>query len=226
MSNASPFGSRENGSAIWCRIAGGKIVRSATDTTPGAVRVEKKKDGQGTGEFRWELHDEFVLGRIISLRVNEQTFHGEVLRQLVIGMDYKGQRVNLTLKEGDRYWRAFMLRLPNIDLSSTLTFLPYDFEPREGGRRIGLNIEQNGAKVLPKWTKENPGELPQMVYVKFKGKDRPDFTDQDEWLNKNVLLPAGVKLAEMVNAAPVTNDPAASYTGPAPVGEGDDDLPF
>ena len=208
--------------AIWCRIAAGKIVRSATEDTPGAVKVEKKKNGQGTGEFRWELHDDQVTGKIVGLRVQEQEFGGETTRQLIVCLSYVGERINVTLKEGDRYWRGFMYRLLNIKLNENITFSPYDFETKEGSRKIGLNIIQNEAKVPTAFTKENSGGMPDMQYVMYKGKERPDFSAQDKWLNDNILLPINAKLSELltVAAGPV----AAGQAMPEP--EEEDDLPF
>lgn len=230
MSTDSPFASREGGNATWCRIAGGKVVRTATDSTPGAVKVEKKKEGQGTGEFRWELHDDTVRGRIIGLRIQEQTFGGEVMRQLVVTLSYVGHRVNVTLKEGDRYWRAFMLRLPNVDLLREVSLCPFDFKDKETQKPIiGMNIMQDEVKILPVFTKDNPGDMPPMVTVFYKGKDRADFSAQDEWLNKHILLPVNAKLAELVTTTSgTTNDPAALYDAKAPASIGDDDdgLPF
>lgn len=224
MSNASsPFGNRQGSGAIWCRIAGGKIIRSADENTPGAVRVEIMRDHQPTGQHRWELHDETVTGRIIKLNNHEQTFHGEVVRSLIVTLAFGSAVVKLSLKEGDRYWRAFMMRLPNVDVLKPVTIAPYDFEPQDGGRRIGLNIMQDDAKVQPVWTRDNPGQLPQMERVMYKGKERPDFTAQDEWLNQNVLLPVNAKLATIVAQAP-----AAMPAAPAPSAQvdEDDDLPW
>lgn len=224
MSNASsPFGNRQGSGATWCRIAGGKIIRQAEEHTPGAVNVEIKEKGEPTGKFRWELHDDNVTGRITKLSVQSKEFHGEELRQLVVSLTYVGHNVNVTMKEGDRYWRAFMLRLPNVKLLDEVTFAPFDFESKEGNRIIGMNLLQHTEKVPPVWTKDNPGELPPMQRVVYKGKERADFTAQDEWLNQNVLLPVNAKLATIVVQAP-----AAVPAAPAPAAQvdEDDDLPW
>ncbi len=220
MSNASPFGNRQGAGAIWCRIAGGKIIRQADEHTPGAVKVEIKEKGEPTGKFRWELHDETLVGRITKLAVQSKEFHGEELRQLVVSLSYVGVNVNVTMNEGDRYWRAFMTRLPNVKLLDDVTFAPFDFTGRDGNRVIGMNILQHGEKVLPVWTKDNPGELPPMQYVTYKGKDRADFTAQDAWLNQNVLVPINAKLATIMQQTPPA--PVAA----APQSDETDDLPF
>ena len=224
MSNPSPFGNHGNSGAIWCRIARGKIVRQATEGTPGAVRIEKKnREGEPTGEIMWELHDDTVSGRITSLTVKEREFHGEVVRQLIITLAFMDLRICVVLKEGDRYWRYFMMRLPNINTLHDVTLAPYDFEPQDGGRRIGLNILQDGEKVQPVWTRDNPGELPHMDRVVYKGKERADFTKQDEWLVKNILTPTAEKLAALdLQRTAATGEPEPEAVG----GDDTDDLPF
>lgn len=218
MSSPSPFSDRQS-TGLWCRIAGGKVIRSAKEDTPGAVKVEKKNSqGQGTGEFRWELHNDEISGKIIRFERKEQTFNGEVSYNLVVALYHAASdtRVNVQLKEGDRYWRGLMTRLPNVDLSEAITLSPYDFKPEDDGRKIGLNVSQRGEKIQPAFTKDAPNGLPPMQRVMFKGKERADFTEQDDWLNKNVLLPVNAKLAALVNVA--------ATAAPVPVAD-DDDLP-
>lgn len=232
MNNSSPFSNNSNGGAIWCRVAGGKIVRTATETTPGAIRVEVMRDGAPTGEYRYELHDQAVSGRIVKLHNTEKVFHGETVRNLVATLDFQGVRVCVQFKEGDRYWRALCTRLPNVNLLEDVKIAPYDFEP-EGERRIGLVVWQGDKKVQPAFTRDNPGQLPPMQRVMYKGKERSDFTAQDQWINQHILLPIGTKLAAMPGAAavpaeaPARPEPVAARPQVAapPVGD-EDDLPF
>lgn len=220
---SSPFGNHQS-SGVWCRIAGGKVVRKAEETTPGAVKVEIKKNGQGTGEFRWELHDDNVNGRIISFERRSQQFAGEEVRTLIVRLMHRptGTQVNVQLSEGGRYWRAFMYRLGHVVLAEDVTIAPYDFIPDgEAKPRIGLNIQQGGSKVPAQFSRENTGGMPDAVKVMFKGKERLDFTAQDDWLNQNVLLPVNVKLTAITNADAST---AADVAAPEP--EELDDLPF
>lgn len=222
---SSPFGTRQS-SGVWCRIAGGKVVRNADERTPGAVKVEKMKNGQGTGEYRWELHDDTVEGKLLGFERKTQTFGNETLTTLVVKLvhQHSGTQVNVQLTEGGRYWRAFMYRLPNVDTTRDIVIAPYDFVPQgEAKSKIGLNVLQGNDKVLPRFTKDQPGDMPDAKTVTFQGKDRLDFFDQDEWLNKVVLLPINAKIAEIANAH-ATNE--AAVADMPPVNNDDDDLPF
>lgn len=233
----SPFTNRTGGNAIWCRIAGGKIIRKADETTPGAVKVEKKRNGQGTGEYRWELHDDGVTGTIIGFERRTETFNGEDNTTLIVTLKHEksGALVKVQLNQGQRYWRDFMYRLPNVDLRREIELRPYDFLPTgEEKQKIGLNVLHSGTKVDRAFSKENPGGVPPAVQVMYKGKERLDFTTQDQWLNDNVLIPANAKLAELLSIAgqSITNDPPGTYAKPVPAPAPadapmeDDDLPF
>lgn len=221
---SSPFGTRKS-TGVWCRIAGGKICRNAEETTPGAVKVEKQKNGQGTGEFRWELHDDTIEGRIVGFERKTQTFGNEESTTLIVRLFHSesGTMVNVQLTEGGRYWRAFMYRLPNVDTSRDVVIAPYDFIPQgETKPKIGLTIKQGADKVPSRFSREENGGMPEAVSVTFKGKDRLDFTRQDEWLNKVVLAPVSEKVAfasnEAASAEPVSTEKDSTSD--------DDDLPF
>ena len=220
--STSPFSNRKS-SGLWCRIAAGKIVRSATEETPGAVQVEKKRNGQGTGEYRWELHDDAVSGRIIRFEQKTDNWNGEDIQYLILGLHHKASDtiINIQFKEGDRYWRALMYRLTGIDLSKEITLAPYDFEPKEGGRRIGMNVLQDEEKIPASFTKDDPNGLPEMEWVTFKGKKRADFTKQDAWLNGNVLRPTADRLTALL----VTSMPIGEPSDSDDANE-EDDLPF
>lgn len=220
---SSPFGTRKS-TGVWCRVAGGKIVRSAEETTPGAVKVEKKKNGLPTGEFKWELHDDTVAGTIIGFERKIDQYNGEPANSLIMRLVHNesGTQVNVQLPEGNRYWRGVLYRLLNLDVTLPITIAPYEFTPDgESKPKIGLNILQKGEKVPAAFSKDNPQGMPDATRVTFKGKERLDFTAQDEWLLQHVLLPVNAKLAEVLNA---------QATAPAPAVPGNDeeldDLPF
>jgi hypothetical protein len=188
--------SDSTGSGIWCTISGGKVRRKATEDTPKAVKIEiMNKDGTPSGEHKWVLQNDRVTGVITDMKITEKEFNGETMYQLVIRLIHDNKIINLALKQGDRYWRAFMVRLPNLDLSKEVTFAPFDFKDRMTGKDIiGMNLLQDDKKIPPAFTKDNRGGMPDMDKVMYKGKERADFSRQDDWLNSQVLMAAIAKL--------------------------------
>ncbi len=156
-------GSNSNdGSAIYLRIADGMIVEQVEEGTANAVsRTTKPSDEHPNGRTVWERRDQYVEGVIISMFRKEREYKGEVMNSLAIRLKDVGETYQLEMNEGNRYWSSFMLRLPNLDLTKGVRFAPYDFTDKEGRRVIGMNLIQGNAKVQPKWTKDNPGDLPQ-----------------------------------------------------------------
>ena len=200
-------------SGVFCRIASGKVVRNADQGTPGAIRVEKKdKKGNGTGEFKYEIHNDTVDGRIVRLQAKVDQYNGEEIRKLTVTLNDGGQIIHVDLNEKSRYWQGLMYALPNVDFSKPVELAPYDFIPKGDIKPItGMNIKQDGQKVQPAFTKETPGKLPQPVITKFDGKDRYDFFDQRQWLLSEVLPDATQRIQESLGAEPAPMPTQATY---------------
>jgi len=213
-------GSNSNdGSAIYLRIADGMIVEQVEEGTANAVsRTTKPSDEHPNGRTVWERRDQYVEGVIISMFRKEREYKGEVMNSLAIRLKDVGETYQLEMNEGNRYWSSFMLRLPNLDLTKGVRFAPYDFTDKEGRRVIGMNLIQGNVKVQPKWTKDNPGDLPQGRKVRVNGKDVWDFEDRDKH-----LISVMQKLAEKLRSADTAIEGAK---GEPVVASDDDDLPF
>ena len=227
MSDHSAFGGGSGG-GIYCRIAAGKVCRKANENDPGAVKVEKRKNGKGTGEFKYELQNKEVSGRITGFKSNTHPQYGTTLT-VVIETGTGEEPVNVQMGEGDRYWRAFMTRLPNIDIKKPITFAPYDFLPAgESKRKIGLNLFQGGAKIPSKYTKDFQGDMPPPERPMVKGVQVWDFYAQDQWLNNNVLLPIAVQLGGMKTTTQTAkeNPPDGYMDQGDDEGENMEDAPF
>jgi hypothetical protein len=226
MSEQLGVGNRSN--AIYYRMSGGKVTRNAMEGEAGAVKVEKMKEGKGTGEYRMEIQSDTITGYIVGFRSNTHPQWGTTLSVI---MDMKdGKSTMLQMKEGDRYWRALLMRLPNIDTSKPVKFKPYDWmPPGENKRKIGVVIEQGGVKVPPAWTRENPGQLPPPTRPVVKGKETYDFYDQDQWLINTVLLPIATTLGGMSTTsttAATENPPDGHMDDFGPPDDNSDPPPF
>ena len=213
-------GTSNGGSVIYLRIANGKVVETVTaDHEKAVMRINKNN------KTVYERHDDFVEGVITSMHERTGEIGGEETKELNVRIHSGGEDFQLSLKEGSRQWSSFAMRLPNLDLTKPVRFSPYDFEaPDTGDRIIGMNVFQDGVKVPSKWTKDNPGKLPQGEVVKVKGKkDQWNFYERDQFLLTVIRHFAGQLKQEDEamggeHGAPVqqnvTNDPPATYAPP------------
>lgn len=162
-------------------MAEGKIVETVEPNTDGAIMRTTK-----TGREVWERRDGYVDGIITSMFHREREVNGEKMESLVIRLRDKDEHYALEVNKGSRYWVSIMMRLPNVNASQPVRFMPYDFEAKgEDGtmrRMIGSNLYQNGRKIDPAWSKSSPGDLPQGQKVRVNGKDVWDFEARDKYL--------------------------------------------
>lgn len=154
-------------------IVQGTLSQQVKEGTPNAEkRVYEKKDGS-TGE-KWELRYKSVSGRITGMKIKDSDF-GE---QLVIVLSDGAEKFQIQLPLTSNYFTDFGRKLPNIDLSDTVSIAPYDFTPKDGKKKTGLSIVQEGIKLDNYYydpeKKENLHGFP---VPKNKGKG----FDSDDW---------------------------------------------
>ena len=110
---------------------------------------------------------------------------GTVLRSINIdlGEDDNGTSVMVSTPQDSRFASDFLKKLPNIDLTKEVRLMPYDFEPKEGPRQVGLAVNHADPegnftiKVMDFFTKmeEKNGEK---TYTNLHG--FPEATDEDK----------------------------------------------
>lgn len=209
-------GTSNSAGSVFLHIADGKVVEKVSSDYPGAVKRINKKS-----EEVYERLDDYVDGVITSMYEKANEYNGKEIKELCIRVQGEGEAYTLSLGEGSRYWSAFAMRLPNLDLSKPVSFKPYSFTAKDTGKEIiGMNLFQGETKIGPKWTKENPGKLPQGKIVQYKGEDKWDFFDRDQFL-LTVIRHFASQLAAQEEAVSgrhgetvqksVTNDTPAAY---------------
>jgi hypothetical protein len=79
--------------------------------------------------------------------------------------------------------------LPNIDLSKEIRFMPWAMKDKNDPTKTitGITMYQDGEKLAPYYTKEDPKGLPQMVKIKVKGKEQWDDSDMMSYLEEMAL---------------------------------------
>ena len=180
-------GNSSNAGSIFLRIAEGKIVETVTPDHPNAVKRINKN-----GKEVHERIDDFVEGVITFMKPDKREYNGEEINELKVWIQDGSDSYILSLKDGSRYWSAFAIRLPNVDVKKPVKFAPFSFTDKTTGDHVvGMNLFQGAEKVQPRFTKDNPGKMPQGVQVPFQGKMKWDFYARDQFLASVIDYVAG-----------------------------------
>ena len=205
-------------SATWLSLSRGKFII-------------KNDDGSKT-EFQ------ALEGLVVGLGFQDAEYEGKKYRKLYLAIADGGDVFKVSFDAASGYGRQTLMKLPNCDLSQPLELSP-SYKEDGAKKSTGMFLSQCGNSIKQKWTRDNPGDLPQMEQVIFKGEIKWDDTSQMKYLEDYVthyLCP--VVLANAGRANPRANgrsdeaeheqtshDPheQESAAFPAP---GDGDVPF
>ncbi len=164
----------------------------------------------------WEYLYNSMTGRITGIATHESEYG----KSWKVTIQDGPEKYILTLPYSSRYTKGFMYRIGNVDLAQDVELRIGKF-PKDGKEIAFLTLFQGGEKIQPMWTKDNPGEMPQMVRVKIRGQETWDDSDQLAYLETFVntaIIPKLQSLNPTHDEVPET----PQVTEEAPV----DDLPF
>jgi len=139
-------------------------------------RVNKK------GDTVYEMHLDFIRGFIVGADLKlPPSDHPEYGKTIELKIEAEnGAQCVLQIPFDSAYARGFLYSSPNMDLSQPVEIEPYQYFSKKKGRdATGLSLFQNGEKL--DWaygTKDNPGGIPPLKRVKFKGQETWDNSDQ------------------------------------------------
>lgn len=142
---------------------------------------------------------------------------GKFGKELHLTLNDDGETYVLQTKFDGGYARGFMMAIKNADLRLPMVLVP-KYEVVGDKKKSTMFINQDGTGIKWYWTKDNPGDLPQMTSREWKGKTEWDNTAQMEYLEKMILEDIKPKLS-----------PARvgeNSNTPAPAEQNNDDLPF
>lgn len=120
-------------------LSDGKFHQEVPEGTEGAVvREYKKSTGQKGSKT------ELVFGSVSGKITGVSFFDGDFNKTLQIKLDNNGV-VSVNTKSD--FGTDLMRKLPNVDLSESVTLKPYSFEDDNGKLRRGVTVEQGGNKL-------------------------------------------------------------------------------
>lgn len=175
----------------------------------------------------------YVEGYLTNIEIVEDVYMDKKYDKIVLTLVDDHDTMKFQFKLDSGYGRAFICAIPNADLSQSIRFSP-KYEEVDQKKKTSMFLSQ-GTKAL-KWafTRDNPGEMPPLEDVTFKGQTMKDNSKQIEFMKHlllNVIKPKlvhpGLKPEQgTIQPGPVTS---GSVTAPAMAAEdieAADDLPF
>jgi hypothetical protein len=209
------------GSKTYLKISDGKISVRVPENTENAVKCTNKDQTKTWFESRYPS----FTGKITNI-LKRDTEYGAYL---AIEIEDLGNMYELQMPWSSGYSSGFFLAMPNIKLTDEVTFTPW-MKVIDDKKKTSLFITNKGEQKSVKWawTKDEPGDLPQMKQVKVKGQLVWDDSERQEYFEnfiaKNITpilqgnKPAPVDHSEMIKKVEV----AFNSTDNQP----NDDLPF
>ena len=128
----------KNDTKTFASIVGGKIKVKCDKSNPEAIeRILKLQDGKEG--VKYELSYDSLEGMITGISFAE----GQFGKQLLVTID----GIILAMSMKSNYADDMMKKLPNIDLTKSAKFSPYNFTGDDGKTKKGISIMQNDAKI-------------------------------------------------------------------------------
>ena len=173
--------SKPNGSStIYLSVADGYLVRSYKEANANTTeRVTK------TGKLVYEEK----FNDLTALLISGETKENDYGKQWAFKFIDEGVTYIVNISYSSRYASSFLKALPNIDLSIPVKFMPWSIiDKNDPLKKItGITCYQNGNKIAPAFTKDNPNGLPEMKQIKVKGKVTWDDSDMTEFLENMAM---------------------------------------
>jgi hypothetical protein len=170
---------KDEGRRIFLSISDGRLARQHQNPVEGVTTTRVNKNGKN-------VHEEFFksfTGKLKEIKSKETSF-GMVWECVLEDDD---QEYVVSWPYSSRYTNNFFRALPNVNLAREFKFSPWMMKDKQDPTKkiTGISLYQEGAskdgKVPFAWTKEEPGDMPQMQQIKKKGKLEWDDSEQLEF---------------------------------------------
>ena len=163
-------------SAIYLSVSDGKIVRRFKEPT-----AQSKARTNKMGNTVHEESYDYVEGMITGITVRDSDYGKFWCVNIQDGADayilqfqYSGGNAN-----------SFLKSIPNADLRKPIRIRPA-VEIDGDKKRSKLFLVQDDKALRWFWTKENPGQMPNLKKIKIKGVEQWDDSDMMEFLESYV----------------------------------------
>jgi len=173
------MGLNQGGSSnrTYLSISEGKIAKRVPEGTANSVKCNSK---DGTKVW-YEQRFASLSGRITDVfkRISEQGY-GD---QLCVVLNDNGEEYQIQMPWSSRYSSGFFLCMPNIDAGKEITLSPWS-KQIDGKTKTMLYLRHGQEDIKWGWTKDNPGNMPEMKQIKVKGQVVWDDSERQEFFEK------------------------------------------
>jgi hypothetical protein len=161
-------------------VADGNLVRQHKQANERTTERLTK-----TGKLVFEERFKDLTAKLDGIATRENDYG----KQWQIKFQDQGDFYIVSLPYSSRYASSFLKVLPNIDLSKEIRFMPWAMKDKNDPTKTitGITMYQDGEKLAPYYTKEDPKGLPQMVKIKVKGKEQWDDSDMMSYLEEMAI---------------------------------------
>lgn len=170
------LGTRTESKTFWLKPVNGKFELSAKEKREGFTeKVVETSDGRKITKYVQEFN--YVAGELCDILV-EDTDYG---RRWVVKVCDGDEMYNIAFKYSSGYSKSFLNQVEKVDLSKPVQITCSVKEVEKNGKTIpntSMWIRQNDEWVGFKYTKDNPGNRPQLKELTVKGEKIWDDTDQ------------------------------------------------
>ena len=203
----------------YLKIIKGSFRQEVEAGTPGAKTREW--EAAGNSGVKHELIWKNLRGIIDSVLIDDVTFNdGKAIQVLKVRVTNGDEAAQFSTQTNSRFAIDFMKKLPNIKPGVEVSINPYDFEPKPGEKKTGMNIVQDGEKIYSAyWDNEKKKPLKGIPVVE----DSTGF-DSDDW-KMHFVKEKKFLVKETIKLSPNFVSVKAETVPPTEEGE-QDGLPF
>ena len=154
--------------------------------TSGGITYLNLKEGKfarknANGDI--ELFDA-VDGLITGIEFQDDEYNGTKFRKLKIVLEDESQKYLVQVRTDSGYYRGLTNSIANADINQPVKLTASSKLGDNGKPQTTIFVTQNGKALKWKWSKDNPGELPELEKVKVKGQMVYDNSKQLEYFEK------------------------------------------
>ena len=166
--------------------SGHPVLIMGLSNTSGGITYLNMKDGKfarknANGDI--ELFDA-VDGLITSIEFQDDEYNGTKFRKLKLTLEDESQKYLVQVRTDSGYYRGLTNSIANADINQPVKLIASSKLGDNGKPQTTIFVNQNGKALKWKWTKDNPGELPELEKVKVKGQFVYDNSKQLEYFEK------------------------------------------
>lgn len=169
----------KNTNSLYFSVRNGKVMRYSKTQEEGTT-VIPTKDGQPRFYFVYD----YIEGLITGFRTKEGEIMGKTKMFFQISMSDNGENYTVELDVDSNYFRAFAMTVLSADPNHPVRLAPFQRE-ENGVKKTGLFVIQHGKPCKYKYTKDNPGNMPDIEVTKNK---KGEIVDVDSEKRNNFLF--------------------------------------